>query len=56
MVGSTLTVTRTLTSPYPNPNRNPHPNFTQVAGGVKSIVGEYRLTPIDAENTKVNTA
>ena len=24
-----------------------------MAGGVKSIVGEYRLTPIDAENTKV---
>ena len=25
-----------------------------MAGGVKSIVGEYKLTPVDAESTKVN--
>ena len=25
-----------------------------MAGGVKSIIGEYKLTPIDADNTKVN--
>lgn len=29
-------------------------SWKSVAGGVKSIVGEYRLTPIDAESTKVN--
>lgn len=28
--------------------------WISVAGGVKSIVGEYKLTPIDADNTKVN--
>ena len=26
----------------------------KVAGAIKSIIGEYRLTPIDAHSTRVN--
>ena len=26
----------------------------KVAGAIKSIVGEYRLTPVDADSTRVN--
>ena len=26
----------------------------KVAGAIKSIIGEYRLTPIDADSTRVN--
>lgn len=29
-------------------------SWISVAGGVKSIIGEYKLTPVDADSTQIN--
>lgn len=46
-----LSVSWTLEYTLDSPTRL---SWVSVAGAIKSIVGEYRLTPVDAASTRVN--